>query len=186
MSKSNYPSSQSRFKSGSLLEEHHFSELLISEQQSLFRYAYALTKDMADAEDLMQETSLRALRNRGKYVENVNFRGWITTMMRRIFLNQVESQSRRWELFDYNVDPTSLPTPVQGSYFMPEEYLKLGEINQAIDELGEHNRQAFRMFTQGYKYNEIADELQIPVGTVKSRIFFARKQLQERLAEIRS
>lgn len=161
-----------------------FSERLVEEQSMLQRYAYSLTQDLADAQDLVQETTLKALHNRRKFVENVNFRGWLTTIMRNIFINSYMSRIRRWEIFDVNADPSKVFIPAKGSSFAPEDAFSLGEITQAIDRLGETNRIPFQMYLEGYKYNEIAEKLQVPVGTVKSRIHLARKVLQKDLREL--
>lgn len=162
-----------------------FRDKLVKEQDMLLRYAYSLTSDLPEAEDLVQDTMLRALNNRGKYVENVNFNGWLITIMRNLFINNYQRKSRQREVIDKNVDIATLPHLTSGSYFQPDEAFNLGEINGAIDRLGEINRVPFRMFLSGYKYNEIAEKLDVPVGTIKSRIFWARKELQKSLSEMR-
>lgn len=162
-----------------------FRQKLVAEQGMLFQYAYSLTRDPNDAQDLVQETALRALDNHHKFAKNVNFKGWLTTIMRNLFINGYQSKIRYWKYVDKSIDPHELPTQAEGSYFAPDEAFNLMEINGAIDELGDIARVPFRMYLDGYKYAEIAQALEVPVGTVKSRIFSARKELQKNLEELK-
>lgn len=162
-----------------------FSRKLVEEQGMLFQYAFSLTRDAVDAADLVQETALRALDNHHKFVKNVSFRGWLTTIMRNIYINGYQSKIRYWSHVDKNVDPVEVPTPAEGSYFVPDDAFNLLEINGAIDRLGDTARIPFRMYLDGYKYTEIAEVLEVPVGTIKSRIFSARRELQKRLSEMK-
>lgn len=164
--------------------EQQFKNKLVELQEIMHRYALSLTSDPNDAEDLMQETTLRALRNMEKFVENVNFRGWVLTIMRNIFLNNYERKSRQREMIDSSVDVHNVPILAEGGYMTPDGAMKLGEINDAIDNLSENTRIPFRMHVSGYKYSEIAQALGVPVGTVKSRIYFARQELQRNLRDL--
>lgn len=162
-----------------------FHQQLVEEQGMLLQYAYSLTKDLAEAEDLVQETALRALHKHRQFVKDVNFKGWLTTIMRSIFINTYQNRSRYWRYVDKNIDPMEVSIPAQGSYFAPDDAFHLSEIRGAIDRLGENARIPFKMYLDGYKYNEIAQELEVPIGTVKSRIFLARKELQKSLDELK-
>ena len=101
------------------------------------------------------------------------------TMMRNIFLNNVERKGRKREMIDSNVDVYNVALLAEGSHYAPDAAFNLQEINNYIDELNELNRIPFRMYLDGNKYTEIAERLGLPVGTVKSRIFLARRQLQK-------
>lgn len=162
-----------------------FQENLLKGQSALRRYALSLTSDLTEAEDLVQETTLRALKNRRKFVENVNFNGWLTTIMRNIYLNDYERKSRHRELIDRSVDVYNVSMPAEGSYYTPDAAFNLAEIKSEIDKLGDIARIPFKMYLKGYKYAEIAEELDLPVGTIKSRIFFARKELQKNLIDLK-
>lgn len=162
-----------------------FRENLLDIQGNLRRYALKLTRDVNDADDLIQDTTLRALKNVDKYVENANFKGWMMTIMYNIYLNNRDRLDRQRRLIDSNVDIANVPVSVSGGYSTPDGSYNIKEIYGAVNRLSGHIRVPFSMYLSGYKYAEIAEHLDIPIGTVKSRIFFARKVLQQELKEMR-
>lgn len=162
-----------------------FQSNLQEVQENLRRYALKLTQDTNDADDLVQDTSLRALTHRDKFVSDINFKGWMMTIMYNIFLNNQDRVERRRKIFDTTVDILSVPLVTEGGYSTPDGAMNIREIYSAIDNLSEHTRTPFKMFLSGYKYSEIAEKIGIPEGTVKSRIFFARKALQKSLRDMR-
>lgn len=162
-----------------------FQSNLQEVQENLRRYALKLTQDTNDADDLVQDTSLRALTHRDKFVSDINFKGWMMTIMYNIFLNNQDRVERRRKIFDTTVDILNVPLVTEGGYSTPDGAMNIREIYSAIDNLSEHTRTPFKMFLSGYKYSEIAEKIGIPEGTVKSRIFFARKALQKSLQDMR-
>ena len=162
-----------------------FQSNLQEVQENLRRYALKLTQDTNDADDLVQDTSLRALTHRDKFVSDINFKGWMMTIMYNIFLNNQDRVERRRKIFDTTVDILNVPLVTEGGYSTPDGAMNIREIYSAIDNLSEHTRTPFKMFLSGYKYSEIAEKTGIPEGTVKSRIFFARKALQKSLRDMR-
>ena len=162
-----------------------FQSNLQEVQENLRRYALKLTQDTNDADDLVQDTSLRALTHRDKFVSDINFKGWMMTIMYNIFLNNQDRVERRRKIFDTTVDILNVPLVTEGGYSTPDGAMNIREIYSAIDNLSEHTRTPFKMFLNGYKYSEIAEKMGIPEGTVKSRIFFARKALQKSLRDMR-
>ena len=162
-----------------------FQSNLQEVQENLRRYALKLTQDTNDADDLVQDTSLRALTHRDKFVSDINFKGWMMTIMYNIFLNNQDRVERRRRIFDTTVDILNVPLMTEGGYSTPDGAMNIREIYSAIDNLSEHTRTPFKMFLSGYKYSEIAEKIGIPEGTVKSRIFFARKALQKSLRDMR-
>ena len=162
-----------------------FQSNLQEVQENLRRYALKLTQDTNDADDLVQDTSLRALTHRDKFVSDINFKGWMMTIMYNIFLNNQDRVERRRKIFDTTVDILNVPLVTEGGYSTPDGAMNIREIYSAIDNLSEHTRPPFKMFLSGYKYSEIAEKIGIPEGTVKSRIFFARKALQKSLRDMR-
>ena len=162
-----------------------FQSNLQEVQENLRRYALKLTQDTNDADDLVQDTSLRALTHRDKFVSDINFKGWMMTIMYNIFLNNQARVERRRKIFDTTVDILNVPLVTEGGYSTPDGAMNIREIYSAIDNLSEHTRTPFKMFLSGYKYSEIAEKIGIPEGTVKSRIFFARKALQKSLRDMR-
>ena len=154
-------------------------------QDYMKNFARSLTKDEADAEDLTQDTTLRVLNNYDKFVDNVNFKGWVLKIMRNIFINNYHKLVRTQELIDYNVDAYNVPLMSDGGENTPEGSMDIKEITEAISALQPTLKEPFSMYVSGYKYSEIAETLRIPLGTVKSRIFFARQELQRKLRDLR-
>lgn len=154
-------------------------------QDYMKNFARTLTGDEADAEDLMQDTTLRVLNNTDKFVDNVNFKGWVLKIMRNIFINNYHKLVRTQELIDYNVDAYNVPLMSDGGENTPEGSMDIKEITEAISALQPTLKEPFSMYVSGYKYSEIAETLGIPLGTVKSRIFFARQELQRKLRDLR-
>jgi RNA polymerase sigma-70 factor (ECF subfamily) len=131
-------------------------------------YAFKLTGDKCRADDLLQETIVKVLYNAAAFVYNGNFKGWATTIMYNIFLNERLRFSRSTSLADDSF--------FDGEYF--DCYIGAREILRVINSLPSEYRLVFLMYADGYKYHEIAEELYIPIGTVKSRIHTARIRLQ--------
>ena len=154
-------------------------------QDYMKNFARTLTTDEADAEDLTQDTTLRVLNNYDKFVDNVNFKGWVLKIMRNIFINNYHKLVRTQGIIDSNVDAYNVPLLSEGGENTPEGSMDIKEITQAIAALQPSLKEPFSMFVSGYKYNEIAETLGIPLGTVKSRIFFARQELQKKLHDMR-
>lgn len=158
---------------------------LTSLQANMLNFAYMLTSNRDDAYDLLQDTMLKVLDNADKYTENTNFKGWVFTIMRNIFINNYRRMSRSATVIDKTADCYHLNLSQDSGIDSPEGSMAAGEITAAIAEFPDKYRVPFSMHVAGYKYNEIADKMQLPLGTVKSRIFFARQQLQERFADYR-
>lgn len=161
-----------------------FDENLVQLQDNMYSFALSLTADRETAEDLRQETTLKVLSNRDKYRENTNFKGWVFTVMRNLFINNYHRIIRTHSIIDTNADLSYVGSQSDNTGIStPYHELSIKEINGAIETLSEDLKQPFSMFLAGFKYKEIADALDLPIGTVKSRIFFARKQLQGILAD---
>ena len=160
-----------------------FQKSLLSLQGYMMSFAMTLTADRDDAMDLTQETSLRVLDNKEKFVDNRNFKGWVLTVMRNIFINNYKRVLRSQTVMEQDIDLYHLEASTESGIETPESACRMQEITRAIDELNEELRVPFTMYVSGYHYNEIADVLHIPLGTVKSRIFFARQALKNKLEE---
>jgi RNA polymerase sigma-70 factor (ECF subfamily) len=158
-----------------------FQKKILSMQENMFNFAMLLTANRYDAEDLLQETTLRVLDNQEKYVDNINFKGWVLTIMRNIFINNYRKVLRSHIVIDQTEDLYHLNISLDTKSENPEESMSIKEITFIINSLNDDLKIPFIMFLDGYKYNEISDKLALPLGTVKSRIFFARKVLQRNL-----
>lgn len=153
-------------------------------QTLLYAFAFRLTKDEDDAQDLVQETAYKAFKYKDMYQPRTNLRAWLMTIMRNTFINNYRQRKRRQTLSDFTGSDFLLDSGAQTVHNEGESDITTEEIQQRINALEDWLKIPFLMFLQGYKYDEIAESLQIPVGTVKSRIFFARKKLQEALREM--
>lgn len=162
-----------------------FESKLMSLQGNLLNFAYMLTSDRDNAYDLLQDTTLKALDNESKYVDNTNFKGWVFTIMRNIFINNYRRSVRSQTVVDQTEDLYHLNLSQDSGLDSPEGSYGAGEITAAIDSFPEEYRVPFSMHVAGYKYNEIAERMGLPLGTVKSRIFFARKKLQAQFKDYR-
>ena len=163
----------------------NFQTKLLGLQNNLLNFAYLLTSNRDDAYDLLQDTTLKALDNQDKYVDNTNFKGWVFTIMRNIFINNYRKISRAATVVDQTEDLYHLNLPQGSGFETPEGSIAAKDITAAINSFSDEYRIPFSMHVAGYKYNEIAEQMNLPLGTVKSRIFFARQRLQEMLKDYR-
>jgi len=159
-----------------------FNDALVQHSKALLSLSRCLTVDEFAAKDLVQDTLYRALKNRDKFETGTNMGAWLHTMMRRIFINDFNRRKVRSGLLtehahDINVYQTSSVSHNHGL-----ENIRLNELKKAIFNLPGGFRRAFEMYFAGYKYHEIAQIQQVPLGTVKSRIYFARKSLLQQLS----
>ena len=162
-----------------------FQTRLLGLQNNLLNFAYQLTSNREQAQDLLQDTTLKALDNKDKYVDNVNFKGWIFTIMRNIFINNYCQNVRKATVIDQTEDLYRLNVSQDSGLSTPEGSYAVKEISVALNSFSDDYRIPFNMFVAGYKYNEIAEAMNLPLGTVKSRIFFARKTLRKQLKDYR-
>ena len=162
-----------------------FKQKLLGLQGNLFNFACQLTANRDAAQDLVQDTTLKVLDNECKYVENVNFKGWVFTIMRNIFINNYRRQVRSATVIDTTEDLYHLNLSQESGLDTPEGSFAAKEISVAINTFSKEYKVPFTMYLAGYKYGEIAESMGLPLGTVKSRIFFARKRLQGMLKDYR-
>ncbi len=160
-----------------------FQQKLLSMQDNMMNFALMLTANRDDAQDLLQDTTLKVLNNQDKFVDNVNFKGWVLTVMRNIFINNYHKIVRTQSVIDQGADIYNLDILNDSGFDSPESSYQIQEIGIAINSLNDDLKTPFSMYLSGFKYNEIADKLDVPLGTVKSRIFFARQELQKELKD---
>jgi RNA polymerase sigma-70 factor, ECF subfamily len=152
---------------------------------SLYRVALRLTGNAAEADDLVQETMLKAYRAWHQFQQGTNAKGWLLTILRHAFINEYRRRTRHPETVDVDaIEPFSVFEEIQdddpqGTFF---DRIVDDEVLKAIDQLPEQFREAVVLSdVEGLSYEEIARILEVPVGTVKSRLFRARRQLQHKL-----
>ncbi len=145
-------------------------------------FAYNLTKNMEDAKDLYQETAYRAITNQEKFNPGTNFKAWLFTIMKNIFINNYRKKTKANMIMDSTDNLFYLNSGRDEIQNEAESSILIEELTQMIDNLEEGIRIPFLMHYQGFKYQEIAEYLDLPLGTVKSRIFFARKALKDQIS----
>jgi RNA polymerase sigma factor (sigma-70 family) len=151
--------------------------MVITSAESLRPFAITLTKDREAAQDLYQETLYKAFAHRDKYQPGTNIRAWLSTIMRNIFINDYRRNERKRIVMGavaYTEKTSNWSVGAEGT-------LRMKEINGALYSLPVIFKEACLLYLQGYKYQEIASALGEPLGTIKSRIHFARKMLQKKL-----
>jgi RNA polymerase sigma factor (sigma-70 family) len=158
-----------------------FNQSLISNTEYLKPFAMTLTRDIETAKDLIQETLYRALANKEKYNAGTNIKAWMYTIMRNIFINNYRRSAKQNTIFDNTPNDFLLDYNQFTTANTAETNLNLKEINEAVHHLPEIFKNPFQMYFEGYKYHEIAEVLAEPLGTIKSRIHFARKLLKQQL-----
>lgn len=160
-----------------------FNNALLGLSDRLHYYALSLTTNSERADDLLQETFLKALTYRNKFRPDTNFKAWMYTIMKNTFINDYRRNVKIKKNFDGASNDFHLNHSKDYAYPAPDSFYSTKEINENIDALESEYKVPFTMFLDGYKYKEIADELELPLGTVKSRIFFTRKKLVKSLNE---
>jgi RNA polymerase sigma-70 factor (ECF subfamily) len=149
---------------------------------ALQTFAYSLTKNQEEAKDLFQETAYRAMANRDKFSAGTNFKAWLFTIMKNIFINNYRKKVKANTIIDTSDNLYYINSGSSAIHNDANKNIMLEELHGMIDALDEGFKKPFMMHFTGYKYQEIADELELPLGTVKSRIFFARMALKDKIA----
>ncbi len=158
-----------------------FTESFCRFESMLFSFACHLTKNEEEAQDLLQDTAYKAFKYRSMYKPHTNLRAWLMTIMRNTFINNYRQKKRRQTLNDHTNNNYFLNSGDRTAFNGGESVVTMKELTKLVDGLEDWLKVPFMMHYQGFKYDEIATELDIPLGTVKSRIFFARKKLQQGL-----
>ena len=150
-------------------------------QSCLENFAMKFTNDVEDANDLVQDTLIKAIRYHALYKEGTNIRGWLYTIMRNTFINDYRKGTRRKSVIETSEELNSSQLKHSASGNLGENKFVMQDIHKALSQLNDDYKIPFLKYFEGYKYHEIADELEIPIGTVKTRIHMARQQLKSRL-----
>lgn len=158
-----------------------FNQMLVNNAEFLKPFAITLTRDTEAAKDLFQETLYRAIANKDKYNVGTNIKAWLYTIMRNIFINNYRRKAKQNTIFDSTPNEFLLNQNQAVTANAAEATLRLKDIQEAIHNLPEIFRNPFLLYFDGFKYHEIADMLNEPLGTIKSRIHFARKLLKTQI-----
>jgi RNA polymerase sigma factor (sigma-70 family) len=155
---------------------------IIESSSNLLMLTRKFTTNNDDSKDLIQETILTALANKDKIRHNANLKGWLYTIMRNTFINGVRKYKYENTVRDNSLNPYILEKVELHTFNNPVKTYQYNEVLQIVDLLPDNLRNPFLMRFKGFKYGEIAIEYGIPLGTVKNRIFQARKMIQQKLA----
>jgi RNA polymerase sigma-70 factor (ECF subfamily) len=163
-----------------------FNTRIMNEKSSLKNFALSLTHNTDDALDLLQDTYVKAITYREKFEDSTNLKAWLFTIMKNTFINAYRRNVKTKQLISKGDDIQLNRAFKQNSYDHSESRMNAKEIIKKIENLDEDYKVPFTRYYNGYKYEEIANEMQLPLGTVKSRIFIARKILMESLKHYRN
>lgn len=163
------------------MEANDFRIEAIKQTDFLRSFALKLTKNTERAEDLFQDTMLRAMSNQDKF-HGGSIRAWMSTIMRNLFINNIRRDKRRQVIPDGDTQEFLIEARSVKTSNLGESVVMIDEISERIDELHPDLRTPFIMCFEGFKYQEIAEKLDAPIGTIKSRIHLARKALKSQLA----
>ena len=158
-----------------------FNHRIIVLQPTLKLYTRRFTVDKEESEDLLQDTILKALSNKEKFTQNTNFKAWLYTIMKNTFINKYRKDSKTKPHLDNTKDLYYLNVADTHTFSSPGSGMEYKEIMALMNELKDIYLIPFKMYFDGYKYHEISEEMNIPLGTVKTRIFYARQYLKDRM-----
>ena len=158
-----------------------FNQLLLRNTEFLKPFAVTLTRDNEVAKDLLQETMFRALANKEKYNVGTNIKAWLYTIMRNVFINNYRRRLKQKTILDSTPNEYLINLSQAVTSNTAERELRLKEIQEEIHKLPEIFKIPFLLYFDGFRYHEIADMLEEPLGTIKSRIHFARKLLKSQI-----
>lgn len=158
----------------------NFVDELTRLQPFLYRFAYSLTKNHEAVKDLLQETLLKTLENREKFIEDTNLRAWMCAIMKNTFINDYRKLLLAHESVCRIDDLKSEPCMIDGT----DANYDLEWINKVIAGMSKKNRIIFGLYLSSYQYDEIAEKLDIPLGTVKSQIHNIKISLKKQLKEL--
>lgn len=159
-----------------------FNNMVQREGSSLRSYAYQLTRNVEDTNDLVQDTMLKALTYRNKFEDGTNLKGWLYTIMKNTFINNYRRMVKRNTFIDQTDNDYFLDSMAPAVKNDGDLKFMRNDIESAIDKLPLNLKKPLTMNFKGFKYHEIAAILHIPIGTVKTRIFVARRVLREQLS----
>lgn len=159
-----------------------FNSLVIQHSNSLKSYARNFTKDQDDANDLVQDTLLKAVTYFKNFRDGTNLKGWLYTIMKNTFINNYRrlTKTNSFITQEEEISPSNLV--ISATINNGENKFVMEDINSALSTLTEDYYTPFTMYFEGYKYHEIAEHLSIPIGTVKTRIHVARKLMKKTLS----
>jgi RNA polymerase sigma-70 factor (ECF subfamily) len=158
-----------------------FTTQMMSFSEQMRKFAYKLTSNYDDAQDLMQETYIKAIKYQDSFTDSTNLKAWLLTIMKNTFINVYRKNIRKGQVFDANVTAASDRLHQKASNNTTETRLYEQDIRKLITALPSEYSAPFEMYIEGYKYKEIGEYMNLPIGTIKSRIHIARQELMSKI-----
>lgn len=158
-----------------------FTHQVANLRSTLKTFTHRFTHDREESSDLVQDTILKALMYKDKFMTDTNLKGWLFTIMRNTFINNYRKNQRVRTSHDNSKELYFLNAEDNHTFNCPDTRIEYKDIWKHVNELRDELLTPFKMHTSGYKYHEIAEHLNLPIGTVKNRIFHARKEIQKKL-----
>ena len=159
-----------------------FNYSLTQASASLKPFALRLTKDIDDAKDLLQDTMMKAFLNKDKFSDGTNLKAWLYTIMKNTFITNYQKMVKKKTFIDTTDNLHYINSADAIAHNTAMNSFAGEEIKRSIENLDDLFKIPFTMYFNGFKYHEIADRLEIPIGTVKNRIHIARKELKDKLS----
>lgn len=158
-----------------------FEEKILEHIDSLYNAALYMTRNQQDAEDLVQEVALRAYRNFDKFRQGTNFKAWIMTILRNLYINQYRKKAKEPLKVEFEEVENFISVPeISGA----QEEIFSETVKYSIDKLPEELRTTLTLFfVEEFSYKEIAAIMDVPIGTVMSRLYTARQFLKKQLSD---
>ena len=157
----------------------HFQKIYDEYYEVCKRYSYSLVKDTSSADDLIQETMIKVYQNLPTFQKsNGNLKNWIITIMRNTFITDYRKKKRTKVVSLHGEDYLRTVEDQSSNIEDQGQDLKLAQIDRCINMLSDINKETLELFINGYQYSEISRVLNIPIGTVKSRINLARTKIR--------
>jgi len=160
------------------MSNHKFESVYRNHIEALQSFALKLTRNKMDADDLVQETAIKAFRSFGSYKRNESFKNWSFTILKNTYITKYNRRRKRNIITTPIEEIYNIPYSTTQIEPKPNSNRKLKTVLNFIEKLSAKSREPFKMYMNGYTYKEISQYLGIPVGTVKSRINFARTKLK--------
>lgn len=165
------------------METDTFVNKLLALQPNMHNFARMLTNNNEKARDLVQDTMLKVLDRQDQFVDSTNFKGWVFTIMRNIFINDYHKSMQEGVVNDNTENLYHLNLSQDSGIEAPQDAFDSIEITTLVRTLPDELFKPFMMYVSGYKYQEISDELNTPMGTIKTHIRQARLMLQKHITD---
>ncbi|MCX3263746.1 MAG: RNA polymerase sigma factor [Pedobacter agri] len=167
------------------MDQYQFTQTISKYSQHLFEHAIKFTRDEDDAKDLVQETLIKGMRFCKNFADGTNLKGWLYVIMKNTFINDFRKTARKKEVITTDDEISNAQLTKSAATNNANTTFAMEDISKAMASIKPEYSIPFQLYFEGYKYEEIAEQLDIPLGTVKTHIHQARHGLQKYLSMYR-